>query len=1287
MKKGGNHQVTKLSESDYKELFKYSSMQDYLKRVNQYWEDDIDQIFEELKTLPPNYIWDIPIPFDVLNNPNVLRFIRIYGLKNVVDFDNECGHFFTKDNCHMLKLMYDMYLHYSGNVHDPNKNIYTRNPYDENGNYVDGPHTKDEFYEAMRRMIIYGPTDWSYVNKAPDYRDMTGEFRRRNAQLFISEQAPEELQKLFYTKSITPQLLVKHPEYIPYLNGKNLSSCFKSISVEVEGIGYENIYNFLSSKTDFYGVMSFITEYGGVLDRIIEASAKYMLKFSTEDSINQLQKKINEVFRRIVIEKREITYPRSIPKQLGENYPTMFLSSDAPEELREAFYNRTINSEFISSNPGYVNYLKGVDLEILYKYMPVSVIGENNRHFKINLVNAIQQLFGTEACFDIMLMYGKYIESIFEINRLQNFKLNSSFSKDDLLNEIDSNVLQAIIDGKIRYDETISSHFQNNNPTLFLNKSVSKDIRDRFYNRKFTVNDFISNPDLLDIFGDTNVVCGFPENVSWIIPLFEDYDNLKVANYHRLKVISAYLKIQDRDVVLENNFKEYVLEFGNHIEMEKIEYVSEILSRLSFTNSSEIFTFRKELANEILKSANPIESLNQIEAVFIRNNIPSVGKIYSCFEILHPNFQGFLFDDSKISPVLKKSSTMSKKVVVFSDLIKSSFGSNNRSVNAYIKNIEIGSKLYESIRSGQIQYESLNKEQMNELTTFSKHLATLYNRTMRGKKENETFITTKDSLTDIYELSKKFSPDGTLDYNLADRVVRMFCGFTGISTLEQAKSYIEQKIKIADSRNRNAFRSEAILEQGDFIKGIGDITYLKNILQNGSVSKEYLGSAAGSDATPLDTDVSIIKTSGTIKDKIDSTCAKSYGPIWFVLKHDDRFITTRTGDETFDVKNDLTKLEVFYTGVLGPDHYGIRTGFASSEINYIVVNCYDPRIGLEIAMNGFYIPVANKEGQIVFTPNDYDKLREKMRGLSYYDEGNYTFSENLVMEETEYLASQLEQNNYEVQTKSNKINEVIKKSLAELGLHLKTNLDGDLTEGFVELIDTGSTGRRTNRPGDGDFDFMMRLDKRILSDSSKMAQVKQVLLRDLGKEDSSELTAAGDFRLKGVQIDSDVNVDIDITFTGKTDKISYSTDMALQDRLTTIQKINPEKYKYVVANILLAKQVLKQAEIYKPNRGEIPQGGLGGVGIENWILQNGGSFIDAATSFIEASNGKSFEEFKDNYQIWDFGDNHLAEKYGQYPHNNFVADNMSEDGYHKMVQALKEYMKNYHCNQDDSIKR
>ena len=481
-----------------------------------------------------------------------------------------------------------------------------------------------------------------------------------------------------------------------------------------------------------------------------------------------------------------------------------------------------------------------------------------------------------------------------------------------------------------------------------------------------------------------------------------------------------------------------------------------------------------------------------------------------------------------------------------------------------------------------------------------------------------------------------------------------------------------------------------ILEQGDFIKGIGGIKYLRNILQNGSVSKEFLGSSASSDNTPLDTDISMIMSSdGTISEKMNATAASSYGPIWFVLKNDDRFITTRTSSEIFEAKRDMSKMEVFYTGVLGPGHYGIRTGFASSEINYIVIDNYDPRVGLEIAMNGFYIPVANKEGKIVFTPKDYDELRTKMSGLSYFDENNYTFSENLITEETEYFAQQIEQSNYEVQAKREKINSVIKKSLEELGLHLKTSIDGDLTEGFVELIDTGSTGRGTNKPGDGDFDFMMRLDRTILSNPTRLSELKQTILRNLGRENSSELTGNGDFRLKGVPIGTDMSVDIDITFTEKTDNVSYSTDMALQDRLATIQRNDPEKYKYVVANILLAKQVLKKAEAYKPNRGEIPQGGLGGVGIENWILQNGGSFIDAARSFVEAADGKSFSEFQSTYQIWDFGDNHLAERRGHYAHDNFVANNMSEAGYQKMVEALKEYLKSMEITHVDTetIKR
>ena len=1265
---GDNRSIIKLTNDQYREIFKYSSMEDYLKKTSVY-KYNYEKVIQEFRELPEDYLFNIPINFSELLNEDILNFINIFGLRNVFDFDNECGHFFTKNNCEMLKLMYDGY-------------IYCRTERYEN----DRPYTKDEFYEAMRQMITSGahairPNTEYIIDKASSaYRKMTGEFRSRNEDLFISEQAPEELKDLFYKKSISPQIIAEHPEYIQYLKGKALYSCFERMDIRVEGSHYENLYKFISNKTDFNGSTNFIAEYSDILDIVFykkNSNNENELEFALDDDIDKIKNRINEALRKLILEKG-FAYPKHIPKDLIEQYPSMFLDKNAPQELQEAFYNRTISAELVLSNPSYMKYLKNIDLEVLFKYMPVKDV----INMQVNLISGIKQIFGSDEAFDIMLLYGKYIEKVFEDNKLEQFKFNQNFSKADLLDEMDKAILQNIIDGKMKYDEKIPSHFKNNNPTLFLGKNVSQDIKDKFYNRQFTINDFNDNPKLFDIFDKTNITCGFSENMSWIIPLFNNSEDLKKANYNRMKLILAYSRINDTD--LQDIFKDYVMEDETDIDLEKTEYISKAFARLSETNSIEMFKFRKELARQLLKTEDPLEKLNKVEDVFIKNNIPTVGKIYSCFEILHPDFQGFDFkENSKVSPVLKKVTTRSKKIIVFSDLIKCAFGSNNRSVNAYLKNIDFGSGLYEKIKNGQVQFDSLGENEKQELKIFSKHLATLYNNTTIAKVENKVFKSSGDVLNDIFELSKKISPDGTLDYNLADRAIRMFCWSTGIDTLDQAKKYIEQKIKTADLRNRNASTKDMILEQGDFIKGIDDIKHLGNILQNGSVSKEYLGSDATSDGTPLDTDISMIMSSeGTINEKIQKTLAKTYGDIWFVLKNDDRFVNTRTIGETEDAKRDMSKIEVFHTGVAGQDHHGIRTGCASSEINYIVMENYNPKAGLEIAMNGFYIPVANKEGKIIFTPKDYDKLREKMSGLSYYGEDSYSFSENLVTKETEELAQKIEQSNYEVQVKREKINNIIKKSLEELGLNLKTDIDGDLTEGFVELIDTGSTGRGTNKPGDGDFDFMMRLDKAILSNSSKLDKLKQTILKNLGKENSSEITGAGDFRLKGVQIDNKTNVDIDITFTKKTDKIAYSTDMALRDRLSTIKKIDPEKYKYVVANILLAKRILKEAGAYKPNRGEIPQGGLGGVGIENWILQNGGSFIDAAKSFVAEAERKSFSEFQSTYQIWDFGDNHLAERNEQYPHDNFVSKNMSDVGYQRMVQALEDYLKTMEINQN-----
>lgn len=960
-----------------------------------------------------------------------------------------------------------------------------------------------------------------------------------------------------------------------------------------------------------------------------------------------------------------------------DKYSRIFMDLNAPSELREAFYTQSITPSLLKHHPEYISYLRGKNLENCFQKFEISVKENGQESISKNFYAILNEKLDFNDIMFFIRDYSEILESIVNNGYQSMINLEEFNDVNQMLSEINRVFRTLILEKGISYPNSIPRNFKENNPDMFLDEKVPENIRDRFYNRSLSLTMFIVDSSLLEIFGNTNIAFGFPREMAWITALFQEEENSISANSKRLRMIAAYSKIND--AVLQKNFREYVNENSENIDFDKLNLVSKVLERLSYSNSSEISNFRASLAKQILASQTPMETLEKIEDVFIRNNIPTVGKIYSCFEILHPNFAGFHFDNNDIvSPVLKRLSNRSREIVIFSDLIKSSFGSNNRSVNAYLKNIELGYNIYKGIQTGKIEYDSLDDNYKKELITFSKHLLTLYNNTLKGKQEKVPFQSTGDVIQDILELSKRLSPNGSLDYNLADRVVKMFCGFAGIETLEEAKSYIQTSITNADARSRSLAQSGITLNRGDFVKGIGDIRYLGNILQNGSVSKEYLGSSADSDSTPLDTDVTmILEEEGTIGDKINNSISASYGPIWFVIKNDSRFITTRTDSESLDVRNNLSKLEVFYTGVLDDSHYGIRTGFASSDIDYIVVEKYDARIGLEIAMNGFYIPVVDRQGKIIFTPEDYDKIRERMNGLSYYDENTYQFSENLVTEETEYFASQIDDNRLEVRRKQSQISSIISKSLEEVGLHLKTTIDGDLTPGYVELIDTGSTGRGTNKPGDGDFDYMMRLDRTILANSAQLANLKSALLRNLGEENTSDLTADGDFRLKNVQIDSETRVDIDITFVERTDKISYSTDMSLQDRLSTIQRLSPDNYRYVVANILLAKKVLKEAGVYKPNRGDVPQGGLGGVGVENWILQNGGSFIDAARSFIEVSEGKSFDEFKTAYQIWDFGENHLAAKKNHYAHDNFITNNMSETGYLKMKEALKVYLQNY----------
>ena len=604
--------------------------------------------------------------------------------------------------------------------------------------------------------------------------------------------------------------------------------------------------------------------------------------------------------------------------------------------------------------------------------------------------------------------------------------------------------------------------------------------------------------------------------------------------------------------------------------------------------------------------------------------------------------------------------------------------------------------------------------------------------------------------TDFTNLTSLIKPNSR--YTLADRAVRYFAHFVGIEDLAGAERYMDNVVKEADARNRKmaeylATTSEPKLQSGDLVKGMGGtagdgIRYLSYAFQNGSISKEYLGDASRSDTTPLDADASIVpdrlngeQTTNQIMNSWDRyMLANDYGRgLWVVLRPDkERFIVTRRDsreadqsvydlsvpDANFD-RTDLTqeeidrrlkeiaeakrhrreglpKLEIFATGVDGSGHYGIRTGFGMNLVSFCVTDStlrdstpVSEVTKLEIALDGFYIPVVDRDSEeLIFTPDDYDKMRQQMSGLSHYSTGDYVFApedelelpstsvERATIPSTTTIIDQLPASMAETDHKHEVINQAIKQAITgipELNLSYKDYLDGDLTENIVEMIDTGSTGRQTNAPGSGDFDYMARLDRSILNDPTKKQQITDALLAAFGRENDGSAIVNGNLRLKQVSIDGLAEpVDIDITFAQKTNKVQYPTDAALADRLTNIKNQSETKYRQVLANIIYAKQFLKAAGAYKPRRSPEAKGigGLGGVGIENWVLQHGGSFKQAARDFLAVADSCSnFEDFCAHYPVWDYGENHKGIR--SKPHDNFVADNMNQEGYERMKEVLR----------------
>ena len=787
---------------------------------------------------------------------------------------------------------------------------------------------------------------------------------------------------------------------------------------------------------------------------------------------------------------------------------------------------------------------------------------------------------------------------------------------------------------------------------------------------------------------------------------------------------------------------------------DKIAELYSLYKRSELTNSEEAYKLRDQIIDGALEQDDPLEVFAKIEKIFEKNNLPLFAKIYKCFETLYPNFNKstFNFDkNSRISPDLLNANPLEKRMaylrrngsdrdirmqMVFNDLLRISICSADRSLIDYMNNIKVGNDLYLDIVSGKRTFESLTFEEKNVLDIFSSHLEAL----QENKTQSKNMTLDNLSLPDkIRVLSKEFSP--TDRHSLPDRIIRSFAYYAGFDSFESLNNYIIDSYKKAERLGEsNAIKRQTFsFEDGDLLRCIGNIDALEASLDIGNVCKEFLGPLKGtsdSDMTPLDIDFSLINTANGMKKTIYSCISGTptgfgFGNIYLVTdKNNPNIRITRDNNGNIDSPYDPMKLEVFSTEDLSGVNvarWGARTGYSLvTDVDYIIykknfeINSLKPynedgtvnyvnqtsdvyddliRLKMLLAKKGIYKPVYDFTGKLVFTKKEYDTIRSKLDGISYYktiteEEKAYPIADTslLYFPGIEELATEMQQDRSKQQEKRKIITDKIKEILvSSLGAtQINDTILNDLSQGNIDLLETGSTSRGTNVPGDADYDFMTRVGRNDLNNTA-------AVIRDLNSLFSPQTNISHDNRFRGKDIKLDgieEPIDIDISFTQKRDKVDYSTDTCLSDLLRTIEKEYPEQFPLVKANIVYAKKILKAGKAYKSRRSSEAEGGLGGIGVEYWILQNGGSFINAVNSFlaqaVKDGNIIPYEEFKDKYQVWDFGKNHepkeikigSSERLGSsekivFPYDEFVSCNMSKEGYLKMTKTLLEFKKKY----------
>ncbi len=761
-----------------------------------------------------------------------------------------------------------------------------------------------------------------------------------------------------------------------------------------------------------------------------------------------------------------------------------------------------------------------------------------------------------------------------------------------------------------------------------------------------------------------------------ISSILRDYDGYTIPE----EIIERFLK-EDHSLSLR------LLCFDKDIDKDKLKDLSRYdkMKKGDSINIDSVLT--RIYSDKTLSKEEINQKIADVYTLLTYGNMPDFIKTFRLFQLSSDRI--YSAENDRFESLAGKSEK-ERDLLILQGLFVSSLCSNNQSLRRFLNILQNGKRISAKLQGNpEKNFQNLSENEVALLMQYRDTLFELYNITNDINGSKKHLDTSDDIPGDLNRIVSAYAKDNKSN-NYVFNVNKVFNELLGnISEApltpknmlefmdEIQKESIERFHKISKQLREGTIK----LEEGDWVKGIQEFEaffprFLKSTLNAGEFYQEY----SHSDCTPLDCDFGYISKDnlGSEDDYkvLLSTISGTYGRTWIVLKkYDERIkkLGSIVVGDAGQLKYSPEFVSITQTGT-HQDRYALIS-VPATDIDYIVTTEWKDKYGYMMAMAGRPIPVKNQDGVVVFSNKEYEAIRKMMAGLSYYGMEHYEVDSKAMdmqpiyelyrqisSKDSETIEKEIDdiemliskgQIDDETQKKREEVISLISSFFKLKGIKVANNLSSNLSSDSVELIDTGSTGRGTNLPGDGDFDFTIRhnLTDEEINEFHEYLKTKVPLSKD-GKV---EIIGQG-FRIKGAILPSGECVDIDCVSAKKDLELEYSSDLCVRDRLESIRKQHPESYNYVIANIIMAKKILKELKLYKKrgSDGASEYGGFGGIGVENWILQNGGSFAQAINTYLEAAEkAPTYDDFISLYPIFDFGSNHRGDNV--YIHDRYSA--------------------------------